>query len=88
MVLYMMGRARPQESREMERKTNTAPRLLICSSLRGHNLTAIGSITGHLRGLGPDDDPVSVHGDGHVGEGGHVHSHTREGLHKPGQSQK
>ena len=40
----------------------------------------------HLRGLGPDDEPVSVHGDGHVGQGGHVHRHTREGLHKPGQS--
>ena len=39
----------------------------------------------HLHGLGPHDEPVSVHGDGHVGEGGHVHRHTREGLHKPGQ---
>ena len=38
LVLYMMGRARPQESREMVRKINTAPRLLICSRLRGHNL--------------------------------------------------
>ena len=33
MVLYMMGKARPQESREMPRKTITAPRLLICSRL-------------------------------------------------------
>merc|ERR1719189_3047177 len=30
LVLYMMGKARPQESSEMQRKTSTAPRLLIC----------------------------------------------------------
>ena len=40
MVLYMMGRARPQESKELVRKTKTAPRLVICSRLRGHNLAA------------------------------------------------
>ena len=40
LVLYMMGRARPQDTSEMARKINTAPRLLICSSrsLRGHNM--------------------------------------------------
>ena len=41
----------------------------------------------HLQGLGLDDESVSVHGDGHVGQGGHIHRHTREGLHKPGQYQ-
>ena len=39
----------------------------------------------HLQGLGLDDEPVSVDGDGHVGQGGHVDRHTREGLYKPGQ---
>ena len=29
LVLYMMGRARPQDTSEMVRKINTAPRLLI-----------------------------------------------------------
>ena len=40
LVLYMMGRARPQDTSEMVRKINTAPRLLTCSSrsLRGHNM--------------------------------------------------
>ena len=33
LVLYMMGKARPQESREMPRKTIRAPRLLIWSRL-------------------------------------------------------
>ena len=39
----------------------------------------------HLQGLGLDDESVSVQSDGYVGQGGHVDSHTREGLHKPGQ---
>ena len=29
LVLYMMGKARPQDTSEMVRKINTAPRLLI-----------------------------------------------------------
>ena len=33
LVLYMMGRARPQDTSKMVRKTNTAPRLVICSRL-------------------------------------------------------
>ena len=40
LVLYMMGRARPQDTSEMVRKINMAPRLVICSRLRGHNLAA------------------------------------------------
>ena len=29
------------------------------------------------------DDPVSVNGNAHDGEGGHVDCYTREGLHEP-----